>query len=75
MELVGETLAKEQLMSPSVVLESMSIDYISAGRGVMTIEAEPLTKSQMRVVIYSDKGRIVSDGSLRWSAVERQSTF
>ena len=78
MEIVGESLAKEQLKSSSsttmpemeeVVLESMSIDYVSAGRSrVLTIEAKPITMTQMRVTLYSEHGRIISVGRLVWSA-------
>jgi hypothetical protein len=77
MEIVGESLAKEQLKSSSsttmpemeeVVLESMSIDYVSAGRsGVLTIEAIPITLTQMHVTLYSEHGRIISVGRLVWS--------
>lgn len=88
MEIVGGSLAKEQLKPPptsllassttfaeqgavDIVLESMSIDYISAGGRrsgcVITIEAMPITKTQMRVTIYSENKSIVSIGRLVWS--------
>ena len=86
MELVGESLAKQQLLTTTssrtfksagtfnVVLHSITMDYVSPGRSdVTTIEAIPLSTTQMRVAIYAhdsahDRGRkIISVGILVWS--------
>jgi len=68
MEMVGESLAKKKLETEDPILESMFIDYVSVGRGNVKIVAEAITTTQMRVCIYSEKGKIVSDGKLTWSA-------
>jgi acyl-coenzyme A thioesterase PaaI-like protein len=80
MEVVGETLAKETLKPEGLdllVLESLHIDYHSAGKGKVKIVAEPLALDvetlQMRVGIYRLNGRMVSEGKLRWSVKQQQS--
>jgi hypothetical protein len=69
MEIVGELLAKETLKSPNqVILNSISIEYIAtARRGTLTVKAVSVTESQMKVMIRSEEGRILSIGTLVWS--------
>ena len=74
MELVGETLAKEELKTPHVVLEAMQVMYLSVGKKQVEIVAETISTDStsvfMRVLILSGAkdGRLVSEGTLRWKS-------
>ena len=70
MEMVGENLAKERLHALEVVLESISVDYIAAGRGTLKVVAEARTEKHMRVSIHNaDSGKLISEGKLKWVSV------
>lgn len=73
MELVGKTLAKEELQSSEILLHSIEVTYLGAAKKEVEVVAEVLmrdspSKLTMRVEVrQANRDKILSEGVLVWS--------
>ena len=77
MEMVSQTLAKEELKSDNITLESLQVDYASSGKGSVDISSQVLSRANgsvvMRVLVIRSDGTPISQGTLRWTTPQGQS--
>jgi acyl-coenzyme A thioesterase PaaI-like protein len=77
MEIVSQALAKVELKSDEVNLESIQVAYATSGKGSVTISTELLSRGPgsvtLRVLVIRSDGLPISEGTLRWSTMMGQS--
>lgn len=77
MEMVSQALAKDELKSDQITLESLQVDYSSNGKGSVNISSEVTARANrsvvMRVLVIQSDGTPISQGTLRWTTRKGQS--
>lgn len=76
MEIVSQPMAKEELKSDQIKLESIQVAFAASGRGTVDIVTKVLSKGDksmtVRVSLLRSDGKVISEGTLRWSIASAQ---